>query len=42
MNQLTFNVSSEKLRKAGLSLNADIKTDIKDTLHLFRNIKNEM
>ena len=42
MNQLSFLVSSEKLKKKGLFLNANIDKDIKETLGIFKNIKNEM
>jgi len=42
MNQLSFHVSSKKLQNAGLKLNSNIEKDIKDTLGLFKNIKNEM
>lgn len=40
MNQLTYHVSPLKLKKSGLTLKTDISKDIKDTLNLFRNIKN--
>ena len=40
MNQLTYHVSSLKLKKSGLILKNDITKDIKDTLNLFKNIKN--
>ena len=42
MNQLSFHVSSKKLQNEGLKLNSNIEKDIKDTLGLFKNIKNEM
>ena len=42
LNQLSFLVSSEKLKKEKLFLNAKIERDIKQTLGIFKNIKNEM
>ncbi len=38
MNQLSYHVSSKKLEKNGLYLNAKIEKDIKQTLKLLRNI----
>ena len=38
MNQLSFHVSKEKIRKKGLVLNSKIDKDIKDTLKLLSNI----
>ena len=40
MNQLSYHVSSLKLKKSGLVLKTDITKDIKDTLNLFKNINN--
>ena len=39
MNQLSYHVDDKKIRNKGLKLNASIKTDIKETLNLFKNIK---
>ena len=39
MNQLSYHVDDKKIRNKGLNLNASIKTDIKETLNLFKNIK---
>jgi nucleoside-diphosphate-sugar epimerase len=38
MNQLSYHVSSEKLKKNGLHLNGKIDKDIKQTLKLLGNI----
>ncbi len=38
MNQLSYHVSQNKLKKFGLILNHDIEKDIKDTINLLRNI----
>tara|TARA_B100000900_G_scaffold66710_1_gene51919 strand:+ start:370 stop:1293 length:924 start_codon:yes stop_codon:yes gene_type:complete len=38
MNQLSYHVSSEKLKKNGLHLNGKIDKDIKQTLNLLQNI----
>ena len=38
MNQLSFHVSKEKIRRKGLVLNSKIDKDIKDTLKLLSNI----
>ena len=42
MNKINFVVSTKKLKSAGLNLNSEIITDIKNTINLFKNIKNEM
>ncbi len=42
MNKINFIVSTKKLKNAGLNLNSEIITDIKNTINLFKNIKNEM
>ena len=39
MNQLSYHVDDKKIRNKGLKLNASIKTDIKETLNLFKSIK---
>tara|TARA_Y100000591_G_C21846582_1_gene709074 strand:- start:1536 stop:2462 length:927 start_codon:yes stop_codon:yes gene_type:complete len=39
MNQLSYHVSSKKLEKNGLYLNANIDKDIRQTLKLMRNIQ---
>ncbi|MFL2852239.1 MAG: SDR family oxidoreductase [Candidatus Pelagibacter sp.] len=38
MNQLSYHVDKSKLNKEGLALNKKIKSDIKDTLNLLKNI----
>ena len=38
MNQLSYKVSKIKFEKIGVKLNANIKTDIRQTLDLFKNI----
>ena len=38
MNQLSYHVSKEKIKKEGLNLNSSIEIDIRDTINLFRNI----
>ena len=40
MNKLTYLISSSKLNNAGLKLGSNIDKDIKETLNLFKNIKN--
>ena len=42
MNKLNFKISKKKLESEGLFLNANISVDIKNSLNLFKNIKNEM
>ena len=42
MNKINFIVSTKKLKNAGLNLNSEIITDIKNTINLFKNIKNEI
>ncbi len=42
MNRVNYVVSTKKLKSAGLNLNSEILTDIKNTINLFKNIKNEM
>ena len=42
MNRLNFRVSKKKLESKGLFLNSNINSDIKNSLNLFKNIKNEM
>jgi UDP-glucose 4-epimerase len=42
MNRLNFKVSRKKLKTEGLSLDSNIDIDIKNSLNLFKNIKNEM
>ena len=39
MNQLSYHVESKKIENKGLVLKASIKTDIKETLKLFKNMK---
>ncbi|MNT43199.1 hypothetical protein D3C72_1796560 [compost metagenome] len=38
MNQLSYEVSSEKLMKKGFKYKGSYKSSIKDTMNLFRNI----
>ena len=38
MNQLSYHVSKEKIKKEGLNLNYKIEKDIKNTLKLLGNI----
>lgn len=38
MNQLSYHVNNEKLKKLGLKLNSKIERDIKETLSLFKNL----
>ena len=38
MNQLSYHVENKKLNRLGLNLNYSIEKDIKDTLHLFKNL----
>ena len=38
MNQLSYHVDSQKLKKRGLILNANIDIDIKNTLSLFKKL----
>ena len=40
MNQLTYHVSSLKLKRSGLNLTSNIDRDIRDTLNLFKSINN--
>ena len=40
MNKLTYHVSTLKLDSAGLKLGSNVDKDIKETLNLFKNIKN--
>jgi len=42
MNQLSYHVDDKKIKKKGLILKSNIDVDIKDTLLLFKNLKNEM
>ena len=42
MNKLNFKISRKKLKTEGLFLNSNIDVDIKNSLDLFKNIKNEM
>ena len=39
MNQLSYHVDDSKLKRAGLNLNTKIDNDIKDTLNLFKYLK---
>ena len=39
MNQLSYHVDGNKLKKNGLKLNGNLNKDIKDTLKLLSNIK---
>ncbi len=38
MNQLSYHVDDQKLRKEGLFLNSNIDFDIEKTFKLFKNI----
>ena len=38
MNNLSFQVSNEKIKKEGIVLNGNIEKDIANTLNLFKNI----
>jgi len=42
MNQLSYHVDDQKLKSKGLILKSNIDIDIKNTLLLFKNLKNEM
>ena len=42
MNQLSYHVDDQKIKKRGLILKSNIDVDIKDTLLLFKYLKNEM
>ena len=42
MNQLSYHVDDQKIKNEGLILKSNIDVDIKDTLLLFKNLKNEM
>lgn len=42
MNQLSYHVDDKKIKKKGLILKSNIDVDIRDTLLLFKNLKNEM
>ena len=42
MNQLSYHVDDKKIKKKGLILKSNIDVDIKNTLLLFKNLKNEM
>ena len=42
MNQLSYHVDDQKIKKKGLILKSNIEVDIKDTLLLFKHLKNEM
>ena len=42
MNKLNFKISKKKLETEGLFLNSNIDIDIKNSLNLFKSIKNEM
>ena len=42
MNRVNYVVSIKKLENVGLNLNSEILIDIKNTINLFKNIKNEM
>ena len=42
MNQLSYHVDDQKIKKKGLVLKSNIDVDIKDTLLLFKYLKNEM
>ena len=39
MNQLSYKVSNNKLKKIGLILNSNIKSDIIETINLFKRLK---
>jgi nucleoside-diphosphate-sugar epimerase len=42
MNQLSYHVDNQKIKKKGLILKSNIDVDIKNTLLLFKYLKNEM
>ena len=42
MNQLSYHVDDQKIKNKGLVLKSNIDVDIKDTLSLFKYLKNEM
>jgi nucleoside-diphosphate-sugar epimerase len=42
MNQLSYHVDDQKIKNKGLMLKSNIEVDIKDTLSLFKYLKNEM
>ena len=42
MNQLSYHVDDTKIKNKGLILKSNIDVDIKDTLLLFKYLKNEM
>ena len=42
MNQLSYHVDDRKIKNKGLILRSKIDVDIKNTLSLFKNLKNEM
>jgi len=42
MNKLNFKISKKKLETEGLFLNSNIDIDIKNSLNLFKSIKNEV
>ena len=42
MNQLSYHVDDQKIKNKGLILKSNIDDDIKDTLLLFKYLKNEM
>ena len=42
MNQLSYHVADQKIKNKGLILKSNIDVDIKDTLLLFKYLKNEM
>jgi hypothetical protein len=42
MNQLSYHVDDQKIKNEGLILKSNIDVDIKDTLLLFKYLKNEM
>ncbi len=42
MNQLSYHVDDRKIKNKGLILKSNIEVDIKDTLSLFKYLKNEM
>ena len=41
MNQLSYHVDNNKLKRIGLRLNSKIEKDIKETLNLFKNLNNK-
>jgi nucleoside-diphosphate-sugar epimerase len=42
MNQLSYHVDDQKIKKKGLILKSNIDVDIKETLSLFKHLKDEM